>query len=131
MGNTFSNTFVSDMLLNYSSMHSPKPSYTIKVSQTKWAAIYRGLPSSREFKENEMIILDNMDFYNINILSTRDPIDEMTYLEIYSDFKSHPIYKWGRIPDSVSKMVQAGVLGLCDQMTDNEQGTNKEEEFVF
>ena len=113
MGN-LNSQFINDFALSYQSTHTPIPAYTIKISQTRWAAVYKGLPSNRSNISDEMIILDGMTFYSISILSTEEPIDEWVYLEIYQDFKGKPIHHWGNIPDSVSKMVQAGVWGLAD-----------------
>jgi len=120
MGNNLSIN-ISDFLLSYQSVHSPIASYTIKMSPTKWIPIYKGLPSNRDNSDDELIILDNMTFYNINILSTTDPIDEMVYLEIYQDFKGKPIYHWGNIPNHIPKKVLMGVWGLTDAVIDYEQ----------
>lgn len=113
MGN-LNSQFINDFVLSYQSTHTPTSAYTIKISQTRWAAVYKGLPSNRNDIHNEMVLLDGMTFYSISILSTEDPIDEWTYLEIYQDFKGKPIYHWGNIPKNVPKMVQAGVWGLAD-----------------
>jgi hypothetical protein len=113
MGN-LNSQFINDFVLSYQSTHTPTPAYTIKISQTRWAAVYKGLPSNRSNIQDEMVILDGMTFYSISILSTEQPIDEWVYLEIYQDFKGKPIHHWGKLPDSVSKMVKAGVWGLAD-----------------
>tara|TARA_Y100000768_G_C23948225_1_gene668749 strand:+ start:836 stop:1213 length:378 start_codon:yes stop_codon:yes gene_type:complete len=120
MGN-INSQFLNDFVLSYQSTHSPTPVYTIKLSQTRWAAVYKGLPSNRSNISDEMVLLDEMTFYSISILSTEEPIDEWTYLEIYQDFKGKPIYHWGRIPKHVSKMVKAGVWGLADLTIDQEE----------
>ena len=86
MGN-LNSQFINDFVLSYQSTHAPTPAYTIKISQTRWAAVYKGLPSNRSNIEDEMVILDGMTFYSISILSTEEPIDEWVYLEIYQDFK--------------------------------------------
>ena len=113
MGN-LNSQFLNDFILSYQSTHAPTPAYTIKISQTCWAAVYKGLPSNRSNIQDEMVILDNMTFYSISILSTQEPIDEWVYLEIYQDFKGKPIHRWGKIPSNVPKIVQAGVWGLAD-----------------
>jgi len=99
MGNNISSTFFNDILLNYQSVHVLKPAYTIKISPTKWLAISTGLSSNREptTTTNTLVILDNMTFYNIELLSTKEPIDEYVYREIYCNFKGRPMYTWGNV----------------------------------
>ena len=121
MGN-INSQFFNDFVLSYQSTHAPTPAYTIKLSQTRWAAVYRGLPSNRSAIEDEMVLLDGMTFYSISILSTEEPIDEWTYLEIYQDFKGKPIYHWGIIPDKVPRVIKAGVWGLAEVTIDQENG---------
>ena len=121
MGNNISSTFFNDLLLNYQSAHTLRPAYTIKISPTKWLSISKGLSSNRETNINTLIILDNMTFYNICLLSTREPIDQMTYLEIYCNFKGRPMYHWGNIPEDIPKSVLMGCWGLCDTIMGQEQ----------
>ena len=124
MGNNISTTFFNDLLLNYQSVHALKPAYTIKISPTKWLAISTGLSSNREpiTNINTLVILDNMTFYNIELLSTKEPIDEFVYREIYCNFKGRPMYTWGNVPDTVPKTVLMGCWGLCDTTMIEEQG---------
>jgi len=123
MGNNISTTFFNDLLLNYQSVHALKPAYTIKISPTKWLAISTGLSSNREpiTNINTLVILDNMTFYNIELLSTKEPIDDYVYREIYCNFKGKPMYHWGEAPTSVSKSVLMGCWGLCDTIITQEQ----------
>mgnify|MGYP005702882725 CR=1 FL=1 len=123
MVNNLSSTFFNDLVLNYQSVHTLTPAYTIKISPTKWLAISTGLSSNREPVSgiNRLVILDNMTFYNIELLSTIEPIDEFTYREIYCNFKGKPMYNWGNVPKDISPAVLMGCWGICDTVITEEQ----------
>ena len=119
MGNLFSDHFFDDLILNYKSVESPTPYFTIRFNQTKWVSIFKGIATKR--KNDQLIIYDNNEFYTITILSTKEPIDQAVYYEIYKEFKSLPIYSWGNVPKTISNKILMGVWGFCDIMTEKEQ----------
>lgn len=127
MGNNLSATFFNDLLLNYQSVHTLTPVYTIIISPTKWLAISTGLSSNREptFRINTLVVLDNMTFYNIELLSTEQPIDDGIYREIYCNFKGKPMYHWGKVPKDVPIAVLMGCWGLSDTVISPEKNLER------
>ena len=94
-----------------------EPLYTIKLSQTKWVAIYSGYEINTS--SESLSIIEQNQCYTIKLLSTIEPIDESIYFEIYKDFQDKSIWTWNTVPKSFSKKILMGIWGLYDAHIDN------------
>ena len=110
MGNLFS--FPENIFIN-----QLEPLYTIKLSQTRWAAIYSGYETNPSAEC--LSIIENNNCYTIKLLSTMEPIDEAIYFEIYKDFKTKPVWNWCSVPKTISNKILMGIWGLYDAHIDN------------